>query len=290
MDFKLKRFDIAVNVTRIANIHYFEFLGMYHTAKDKHAFRELVYADSSSIVVDAAHYSGTLTENQMIIHAPLEEHALSCPSGKPVNVIIIGFECKSAALDVFSYRPTTLSGELQRLLSEVIKEGRHVFCPPYDTPNMKDMKKRDDYPFGADQMIKLTLESFLIRLVRETASVSAHPAAVRPDSKIVEIYNYINENYREKISLDELCFLYNTNRTTLCSQFKQAYDITVVDYINRRRIREAKLMLREGSQNITQIAAALGFSSPHYFSRIFKQYEELSPSAYAKTIKARLGV
>jgi len=288
LDFKLKRFDTAIDVTRIANIHYFEFTNEYHTKKDQHPFRELVYVDNSSVFVDAEHYCGVLRKNQLIIHNALEPHALSCPDALPANVIIIGFECKSSALDQFSSKPYTLTPELQRALTEIIKEGRSVFLPPYDLPNLRDMKKRKDYPFGADQMIKLCMESFLIRLIRSESASASHTESVRPSSKIVEIYRYINENFREHINLDELCFLFNTNKTTLCSQFRQVYGITIIDYVNHLKIKEAKILLREGNQNITQIAVNLGFSSLHYFSRIFKQYEGMSPSDYVKTIKSKL--
>ena len=288
MEFKLKQFSLAINVTRIANIHYFEFTNRFHTQRDKHAFRELVYVDNSSIFVDADNYYGELHKNQLIIHNAWEEHALTCPDKAPANFIIIGFECRAPELDSFARHPTTLSSELQRALTEVIREGRSVFLPPYDLPNLRDMKKRTDYPFGADQMIKLGLESFLIRLIRSETEAPPHAEAARPSSKIMDVHRYITENFRENISLDELCFLFNTNKTTLCSQFRQTFGVTVIDHVNHLRIREAKYLLREGHRNITQISLDLGFSSLHYFSRIFKQYEGMSPSEYSKTIKARL--
>ncbi len=49
-------------------------------------------------------------------------------------------------LDVFSEIPVTLNSEQQKLLTEVIREGRNVFLPPYDIPNQKYMKKRKEYP------------------------------------------------------------------------------------------------------------------------------------------------
>ena len=46
--------------------------------------------------------------------------------------------------------------------------------------------------------------------------------------------------------------------------------------------------MREGSLNLTQISENVGFSSIHYFSRIFKDKEKCYPSEYIKTIKAHL--
>lgn len=288
MEFKLKRFEKKIDVTRIANIHYFEFTRQYQTFKDNHAFRELVYVDTGSINVEAENFSGVLTENMLIIHKTGEIHSLTCPDDSAPNVIIIGFECLADELDGFSEMPVVLEDEQQKILTEIIKEGRTVFKAPYDVPNLKDMKKRKDYPFGADQMIKLKLEMLLIELVRSKMTEKTRVDSEIFDPKTHEIYNYVNKNFRENITLGELCFIFGTNKTTLCSSFKKAYGDTVVGYINSLKIKEAKKLLREGEYNLTEISQKLGFSSVHYFSRMFKKQQGVSPSEYVRTIKARL--
>lgn len=287
MNFKLKSFKKAIEVTRIAHIHYFEFTKQYRTDNDSHPFCELIYVDDGSILVNAQNYSGELCKNQIIIHKSGEIHSLKCSQDSSPNIIIIGFECKCEALDIFSKAPLELAGEQQKLLSEIIKEGRSVFMPPYDVPNLTDMKKREDYPFGADQMIKLKLETFLIELVRGLERKEDKHTDVITDAKIYEIHKYITTNYKERITLEELCFLFNTNKTTLCNSFKNTYDSTIIDYINSLKIKEAKKLLRNGTYSITQISQSLGFSSVHYFSRLFKKKENKSPKEYIKTIKAK---
>lgn len=288
MDFKLKEFDEVIRVTRLANIHYFEFTEQYKTHGDRHGFCELIYVDSGFITVESEHFCGILNESQLLIHAPDETHSLSCPSREAANVIIIGFECESERLKPFSSSPATLGEAHKKLLTEIIKEGRNVFLPPYDVPNLKDMKKRDDFPFGADQLIKIKLENLFIELVRAQNTVTSEKAHAAADTKMQEICNYLNNNFKQSISLSELCFLFETNKTTLCAGFKNEFGQTVVEYINSLRIKEAKKLLRGGNHNLTEIAELVGFSSVHYFSRIFKQYENKSPSSYIKTIKSRL--
>lgn len=288
MEFKLKRFEKVIDVSSIANIHYFEFTNRYHTRDAKHAFRELLYVDNGFIMVKSENYTGEVRENQLIIHQSNETHSLSCPDDIGSNVIIIGFQCTSDELDAFANSPVILRDSQKKLLTEIIKEGRSVFLPPYDVPNQKDMKKRKEYPFGADQMIKLKLENLFIELIRENKNLSDGESTDISDSTMTEICNYINHNFRNKITLSELCFLFGTNKTTLCSRFRSDMGETIISYINKLRIKEAKLLLRGGNFNITQIAEEIGFSSVHYFSRIFKQYEKQSPTAYIRTIKSRL--
>ncbi|MBO7217915.1 MAG: hypothetical protein J6V50_04365, partial [Clostridia bacterium] len=203
-EFKLKSFDTALTVTRMANIHYFEFTKEYSTFKDRHPFKELVYVDSGSITVAAEGYNGELQSRELLIHKANEEHSLSCKGPEAPNVIIIGFECECEKLGIFSEKPYTLSDDLIKILTEIIKEGRSVFLPPYDVPNLKDMKKRKNIPFGADQMLKLKLEIFLIQLIRSLETESYRIADFKPDTKTEEICAYIDAHYKEKITLDNL--------------------------------------------------------------------------------------
>lgn len=288
MEFKLKSFKRVIDITKIANIHYFEFTNQYHTSADRHEFCELVYVDSGKIMINAENYTGELTNNQLIIHKAGEAHSLSCTCEQSPNVIIIGFECKSNILDEFSETPTTLSRECVRLLTEIIKEGRNVFLPPYDVPNVKDMKKRKDCPFGAEQLLRLKLETFFIELIRNRTNSEKEEMSAQSFYKLNDVYSYINENFREKINLSELCFMYGTNKTTLCNSFKRAYGETIIRYINKLKIRETKRLLRDGNHTLTEIASMVGMSSVHYLSRMFKLYQGQSPSEYMRTIKSKL--
>lgn len=289
MEYKLKTFQIQLTVSRIANIHYFEFTHNYNTKDDRHAFCELVYVDSGSLHIRAENFSGTLRENQMILHRADEMHSLACPEDSAPNVIIIGFACDSEALEPFSRRAVQLSDQLKRLLAEIIREGRAVFLPPYNQPSVTDMKKREHFPFGADQMIKLLLETFLIKLVREESDAPPRrEEAPCGDALTRGIVEYVRRNYTEKISLSELAFLFGTNRTTLCRNFRAATGKTIVEYMNGMKIREAKRLMREGGMTFTQIAEKLGFESLHYFTRVFRKAENMSPQEYIRTIKSRL--
>ncbi len=291
MEYKLKGFELPLVVSRLANIHYFEFTGKYHTVGDSHNFCELLYIDKGKITVHSENYSGELSDNQLLIHRPNEVHSLTCSTEIAPNVIIIGFECFSEALAPFATTPYTLTTEHKKLLAEIMKEGMNVYAPPYDMPNLLDMQKRDEFPFGADQMIKLKLEAFLITLVRDIQKpvVSIHDK-ISTDSRLSEIEQYLNEHYTEKILLDNICFLFGTNKTTLCRNFKREYGSTLLDYCNNLKIREAKALLREAKLSVTEISEQLGFNSIHYFCRLFKIKTGQSPKDYAKSIRSRLNL
>ena len=289
MQFTLKDFNIQLEVSKIANIHYFEFTNRYHTPNGEHNFCELLYVDRGSIIVRSENYCGVLNDNQLIIHRPNEIHSLECDETVAPNVIIIGFECMSDELEPFSKNPMTLSQDEKRMLSEIMKEGMSVYAPPYDLPNTLEMKKREDYPFGADQLIKLRLETLLISLVRDNKkSQQASENTTDELTEIENIHQYICEHYTEKILLDNICFIFGTNKTTLCSSFKKRYNATILNYINNLRIKDAKALLRKNELSVTQISENLGFNSIHYFCRVFKKTTGQSPKEYIKTIRSKL--
>jgi len=291
MEFKLQEFSAPLSVSRLANIHYFEFTGQYHTFDDAHAFCELLYVDNGSVHVRAENYSGVLGNNQLLIHRPNEKHSLYCDENICPNVIIIGFECHCDALDLFAHTPITLQASHKKMLSEIMKEGMRVYAPPYDIPNTPEMKKRESYPFGADQMLKINLEAFLITLIRDFHQAQSPSQKNTPaDSQLFGIASYIGEHYMENITLDNICFLFGTNKTSLCRSFKQEYGTTILHYINQLKIKDAKRLLREQTLSITQISETLGFGSIHYFCRLFKQYTGLSPKEYRQSIKSRLNL
>lgn len=291
MEYTLKTFMTPVTITRIANIHYFEFTNQYHTTTASHNFCELLYCDRGSITVNAENYSGIVSDNQVIIHRPNEMHSLYCDEDAAPNVIIIGFECDCSELEYFSHTPVTLSVEQKKMIADAMKEGMSVYTPPFDLPNIPEMKKREDFPFGADQMIKLKLEALLISLIRGNMSLQAsHSSEVREQSRIEAIHQYITENYTEKILLDNICFIFGTNKTTLCKDFKNEYKTTILNYINALKIREAKALLRQNKLSVTEISEKLGFNSIHYFSRLFKKITGHSPKEYSTSIRSKFDV
>jgi AraC-like DNA-binding protein len=294
MDFILHTFKKAISVSRIANIHYFEFTPNYHTHNDAHDFCELVYVDKGKIQISSDHYTGDLEQGQIILHGALQNHSLTCSEKIAPNIIIIGFECKDTAIDGLTYSPLTLSDELQKMLGEIIKEARSVYLPPYDVPNLKNMKKRKELYFGADQLIKNYLQVLLIKCIRLKDS----PAITKNDShrtiqgkkQIYDIKTYLDENFCQHITMSALCFLFNTNKTTLSAAFKQAFGQTIIEYVNGLRIEYTKELLREGKHTLTQIADLLHVSSVHYLTALFKKLTAMTPTEYLHTIKKSLQI
>ena len=100
------------------------------------------------------------------------------------------------------------------------------------------------------------------------------------------VIQYLNIHYSQKIVLEELAELVHTSQTYLSKLFKRETGQTVIDYLNGLRIQEAKRLLITTSKSVDEVAQDVGFSSPKYFTRIFRAYTETTPSAFRNRAKA----
>ena len=65
--------------------------------------------------------------------------------------------------------------------------------------------------------------------------------------------------------------------------FKRVTGVNYVQYLTDLRMEKAKVMLLQDGVRIQDVAEALGYSQPHYFSKIFKQTTGMSPSEYVRS-------
>lgn len=280
MKFIEKELKTTISITNIVNVHFFEFPKDFYTEKDSHPFYELIFVSSGRLFIKSDDYNGILEKNQMILHKPNEVHSLSCEENSAPTVIIIGFNCDNNNIDAFTTLPTKLNSVEIKNLAEIIKEGRNVFAPPYDKPTF-DMKKKENIILGSEQILKIMLEYFLIRLLRKKYSFEEKIEQISNEKLAInEITNYLDDNFTEKVSIDELAFIFNTNRATLCKEFKNSTNKTINEYINDIKIEKAKVLLKTTKKSITYISEKLGFESIHYFTRFFKQRKGVTPTKY----------
>ena len=281
MKYVTKKLNDSIRVTGIVNLHFFEFDNDFTTEGERHPFYELVFVNSGRLYISSEDYSGWLLKDQLLIHRGDTEHSLSCGADDEPTVIIIGFECESDDLDIFSTEPTQLDDSEIKNLAEIVKEGRNVFLPPYDIP-VYDMKTRKNQAFGAEQVLRLLFEYFLIRLVRKYRYDENSDDGGESPFVINEIISYVSNNYLEKVTIDELAFLFRTNRATLCKEFKRAPGKTLVEFINEKKFEKAKRKILSSDDTFTKIAEDMNFESIHYFTRFFKKMSGITPKEFRK--------
>ena len=103
--------------------------------------------------------------------------------------------------------------------------------------------------------------------------------------KISELLDWIDDNYAEKITLDQLEEISGISKKYICRIFKKYTDRTPINYVNEIRVENACYELSFSDKSITDIAYSNGFEDVSYFSKLFKAHKSLTPLEYRKRHK-----
>ena len=123
------------------------------------------------------------------------------------------------------------------------------------------------------------LYDFLIEFYR---LISAKGISGTPNSALMKAIDYINDNYKSQIGMEELCEVSGVSKQHLCLLFRSTLAARPMEYIAKRRIQAAKELLTSSGKSIEEIAAETGFCSASYFCKLFKRHEGISPSKFRK--------
>ena len=183
-------------------------------------------------------------------------------------------------------------GENAKILKYSIKyqglseEPVKVFRSPEMTEEYKHIyEEAEEQRAAYDTMIKGSVLKITATLYR--LSILCHNDDFYDTArgmKMLPALSYINKNYNEMITLEEVSSLLGFNESYFCRMFKLATGTTFTEYLNFVRICKAEKLLSESDASILDIATAVGFSSVSYFNRIFKKYKSCSPGYY-RTLK-----
>lgn len=102
------------------------------------------------------------------------------------------------------------------------------------------------------------------------------------DERIFPAFEFIEKNYRNKVTLEELSKVTGLNPYYFCRLFKKITNSTFVEYLNFVRIYKAEKLITEGEKTISEIAEEVGFTSASYFNRVFRRVKGCAPSSYKK--------
>ena len=87
---------------------------------------------------------------------------------------------------------------------------------------------------------------------------------------IVDILIYIDNNLKNKVSIEDLVLKFNYNRFYIMKLFKKELSISIFDYINILKVHNSLDSIKENYSFLT-VALKNGFYSLEYYSEIFKK-------------------
>lgn len=100
------------------------------------------------------------------------------------------------------------------------------------------------------------------------------------DAPVKKAQEYIENNFQNKITVNQLAAMFALSRRNLERRFKKATSNTIVEYIQRVKIEAAKKMLESASKNINEVMYEVGYNDTKAFRTTFKRITGLSPVQY----------
>lgn len=105
----------------------------------------------------------------------------------------------------------------------------------------------------------------------------------RKGQTVVEKINqYIRRHYKENIGRNDIATEFFLAPEYISRMYKKQTGISLKDYINKYRIEQAKLLLKNEELRISDVAEEVGFDNFAYFSTMFKKYTGMTPNQYRK--------
>jgi AraC-like DNA-binding protein len=104
----------------------------------------------------------------------------------------------------------------------------------------------------------------------------------KSNERLFKVYEFVANNYRRKISLQEIAAEVHMNPNAFCSYFKRRTAQSIFEYIIQMRLGYAKKLLIRNDLSIEQIAFKSGFISISLFNRQFKSHNLMTPMEYKR--------
>ena len=248
---------------------------------DMHDFWEIVCVKSGTFGVTVDDVPFILSSGEALIYPPL-----SCHAGieeQRVGIDIISFESDSEILHAIAGRKIKLSESELRLITESVELGLKL-----------KHKKTDETPsefitdYGTKkanvQVLKKKLELLLtsIYALSETLTQSTERRGYKREYS-ESLTKFLRMNINKTLTLDDMARELSISVSRLKAISNEILGAPPIDYFITLKLEAAAKLIRDGELNFTQIAEKLGFSSVHYFSKLFKRRVGMTPTEYAKT-------
>jgi len=165
----------------------------------------------------------------------------------------------------------------------VERGGRPTFRPEETAPFLSTLDSLYKLASGSDYIRDMRINEELNHLCTLLMEQSWHPeeATIAPKKlNVVEVKEFLEQHYAEKITLDELSKQFFINKYYLTRVFKEQFGQSITAYLTSLRITHAKQLLRFSEKSVEEIGLECGLGQLHYFSRVFKETEGIAPSVY----------
>lgn len=242
----------------------------WNSIMHSHPFTELFYVVKGRGQFFIENKVFDVKEDDLIIVNANVRHTESSKDMEPLEYIVLGVD------DISILAQDRGGGEYYSLHNYSDYKSDVLF---YLKTLLKEVQGRSEY---YELISKNLLEILLINIIRKTEaklSVTENRVLV---SNCKYVKEYIEEHFKEELSLEDLCRVSYMNKYYLVHSFKKYCGMTPIQYIIHLRLKMACNLLLNSDYSIAHIASFIGMSSQSYFAQTFKKEFGISPLMYRK--------
>ncbi len=235
-------------------------------------------SNSYSVIMNKVNF--TLGEGDILIIPPGDLHELHAPSDG--SRIIILFD------SMLMSKQKGFSGILPFLTRPNLITPDHspeIYSQAYKLLIQAREEYKSTLPLWEASINTLIIRLFVLigRNHMDTGSIFPY-AGINKQKEYIEkmhfIYDYIDRNYMENITLEKAAFAAGFSKFHFSRLFKQMTAASFYDYLTLRRIKAAENLLLDPCLSIIEVALQSGFSSISTFNRVFKSIKKCTPTEF----------
>lgn len=241
----------------------------WHSLPHTHQCTELFYVLSGGgrFIVEEKNFS-VKTDDLVIVNPNVQHTEVSFPKS-PLEYIVLG-------VGGVRFDPSAENGEVRYSCYNFREYKNDILF--YLHSLLKEVELKED---GYELVCQNFLQILMVNIGRRSndkifvsyGNISRECAAIK---------QFIDEHYKENLTLDSLAKTMHMNKYYLVHSFNRYLGTSPINYMIERRIEESKNLLSSTDFSILQISTIMGFSSQSYFSQAFKKSTGLSPNQYRK--------
>ncbi|MEE1314375.1 MAG: AraC family transcriptional regulator [Faecalimonas sp.] len=279
----------AINVNYLVSAFHYHFRSDFSYDGEAHAGWEFVYVEQGHIKIQADDATYVLRSGEMVCHKPMEFHKLE-PYEGDASCIIFCFECADDCMQYFNNKILFINQRQKVYLNDIASYAKHLFAPkePLDISKDGAMDRASTAEIRHEQFLKNSIELLVLSLLssenlEKQKRAESFEQTEQRLTLTAEIIAYLEAHLQEPIRLATLAELFPYSISSMKRIFKLETGSSIIDYLNRLRIKKAIDLLENTSLQINDIAIQTGFSDVYYFSNAFKKRTGKNPTSYRKS-------
>ncbi len=256
------------------NIEAYRLKGVMHKFPNHfHDYYVIGFIEKGKRHLICNHQEYFLESGDVTVFNPGDPHACQAVDDKPMDYRSINIKTEimqQAVMDIMGQDSLPRFSPTVHFHSELASSIHDLHRMIFE--EQSDFKKEEVFLFLIEQ------------LIREHSDAAPTSFLPKPDAAMTKISDYLQLNYNNPVSLNDLGTLVGLSKFHLLRSFTQQMGISPYSYLETIRIGNAKKLLENGVPPL-EVAFQTGFHDQSHFTNYFKKQIGLTPRQYMKIFK-----